>query len=135
MERSQARVHRLILMDGHEQQYLQLQEAGAGSSARKLTMVIGQTAAVEISNCLKGQQPVRPMSADLTHAILERLDGKVQEVLIHEVQEGTYYAELRLLRGEEVFGIDCRPSDAISLSLRSSAPIYVTEKVWRQATG
>ena len=39
----------------------------------------------------------------------------------------------RVEQGEEVFGIDCRPSDGIALSLRGAADIYVTEKVWDQA--
>ena len=133
MERTLARVSRLILVDGHEQQYLQLRETNVGPSPRELTMVIGRSAAQEITMCLKGKPAPRPMTHELTHTLIQRLSGSIQETLIHDLDQGTYYAELRVEQNGEVFGIDCRPSDAIALSLRGSAPIYVTEKVWSQA--
>lgn len=133
MERTLARVTRLILVDGHEQQYLQLSETGVGPTSRQLTMVIGRSAAQEITMCLKGDPAPRPMTHELTHTLIERLSGHIQETLIHDLDQGTYFAELRVEHEGEVFGIDCRPSDAIALSLRGSAPIYVTEKVWSRA--
>jgi|FLOH01.1.fsa_nt_gi uncharacterized protein len=133
MERTLARVTRLILVDGHEQQYLQLSEAGVAATPRNLTMVIGRGAAQEITMCLKGQPAPRPMTHELTHTLIKRLSGNIQETVIHELDQGTYFAELRVEHDGEVFGIDCRPSDAIALSLRGSAPIYVTEKVWSRA--
>lgn len=134
MERTEARITRLILVDGHEQQYMQLSETGAGPNKRSLTMVIGRTAAVEITQCLKHAKPQRPMTHQLTHTLIEKLSGKVKETVIHELDQGTYFAELRIEHEGEIFGIDCRPSDAIALSLRGSAPIYITEKVWNQAS-
>lgn len=133
MERTLARVTRLVLVDGHEQQYLQLSEVEAGLAKRSLTMVIGRTAAVEITSCLKGEVSPRPMTHQLAHSLVEKLQGRIQETVIHELDQGTYFAELRVEHQGEIFGIDCRPSDAIALSLRGSAPIYVTEKVWSQA--
>ncbi len=133
MERTLARVSRLILVDGHEQQYLQLTESGVSSPPRSLTMVIGRTAAVEITQCLKGESSPRPMTHQLACTLVEKLSGRIQETVIHELDQGTYFAELRVEQNGEVFGVDCRPSDAIALSLRSSAPIYITEKVWSQA--
>lgn len=132
MERTEARVSRLILVDGHEQQYLELSEASDALSKRSLTMVIGRSAAVEITQCLKDEPSVRPMTHELAHALVEKLSGTVKETVIHELDQGTYFAELRIERDGDVFGIDCRPSDAIALSLRGSAPIYITEKVWNQ---
>ncbi|MFK5956033.1 MAG: bifunctional nuclease family protein [Planctomycetota bacterium] len=134
MERTEARVTRLILVDGHEQQYMQLSEEGVGPNKRSLTMVIGRNAAVEITQCLKREYPSRPMTHQLTHSLIEKLAGRIKETVIHELEQGTYFAELRVERNGEVFGIDCRPSDAIALSLRGSAPIYITEKVWNQAS-
>jgi len=133
MERTEARVKRLILVDGHEQQYLQLRER-EGLQPRELTMVIGRAAAQEITKVLQGSEDPRPMTHQLAFGILTALEGKVQETVIHDLDRGTYFAELRISRGpgEETIGIDCRPSDAIALSLRGSAPIYVTEKVWTE---
>ncbi|MGB0684984.1 MAG: bifunctional nuclease family protein [Planctomycetota bacterium] len=133
MERTEARVNRLILVDGHEQQYLQLRERD-GLEPRELTMVIGRAAAQEITNVLQGEGTPRPQTHELAFGILTGLSGHIEETVIHELDQGTYYAELRISRGpsEETLGIDCRPSDAIALSLRGSAPIFVTEKVWTE---
>jgi len=133
MQRTPARVSRVVLVDGQEQQYLQLQEERDGGEPRRLTMVIGRSAAIEISKCLKREQDPRPMTHELAFGIVQRLQGRIREMVIHELEQGTYYAELRVERGDEVFGLDCRPSDGIALSLRGSAPIFVTEKVWDQA--
>ena len=134
MERTEARISRLILVDGHEQQYMQLSEANAGPQKRSLTMVIGRQAAVEITKCLKDEMTQRPMTHQLAHSLVEKLSGRVKETVIHALDQGTYFAELRIEHNGDVFGIDCRPSDAIALSLRGSAPIYITEKVWNQAS-
>jgi hypothetical protein len=134
VERTEARISRLILVDGHEQQYMQLSETHGGPNQRSLTMVIGRNAAVEITQCLKGAMPQRPMTHQLAHSLIEKLSGRVKETVIHELDQGTYFAELRVEHQGDIFGIDCRPSDAIALSLRGSAPIYITEKVWNQAS-
>lgn len=133
MERTEARVKRLILVDGHEQQYLQLRERD-GLPPRELTMVIGRSAAEEITNALEGQETQRPLTHELAHSMLHALGGKVEEMLIHDLEGGTYFAELRIRQGQEssLISIDCRPSDAIALSLRGSAPIFVSEKVWTE---
>ena len=112
---------------------MQLSEVEPESAQRALTMVIGRTAAVEITQCLKGERSARPMTHELTLGLVEKLQGRIQETVIHELDQGTYFAELRVEHQGEIFGIDCRPSDAIALSLRGSAPIYITEKVWSQA--
>ncbi|MHC4380554.1 MAG: bifunctional nuclease family protein [Planctomycetota bacterium] len=132
MERTEARVSRLILVDGHETQYLELSERSDAISKRSLTMAIGRNAAVEITQCLKEESSARPMTHELAHSLVEKLAGHIKETVIHELDQGTYFAELRIERDGDVFGIDCRPSDAIALSLRGSAPIYITEKVWNQ---
>jgi len=131
MERTEARVNRLILVDGHEQQYLQLRERD-GIPPRELTMVIGRSAAEEITNALEGRNTQRPLTHELAHGMLHALGGRVEEILIHDLDAGTYFAELRIRQQEngELIRLDCRPSDAIALSLRGSAPIFVSEKVW-----
>lgn len=133
MQRTAARVTRVILVDGQEPQYLQLEEQRDGGEPRRLTMVIGRSAAEEISKCLKRQEDARPMTHELAFGLLKRLQGTIREMVIHELDHGTYFAELRVEHDGEVFGVDCRPSDGIALSLRGSAPIFVTEKVWDQA--
>ena len=133
MQRTLARVSRLILVDGQDQQYLQLLEEPESGEGRKLTMVIGRSAAEEIQKCLKRTEDPRPMTHELAYGLLQRLSGEIREMVIHQLDQGTYFAELRVEKDGEVFGVDCRPSDGIALSLRGAADIYVTESVWDQA--
>ena len=57
----------------------------------------------------------------------------VQRILITELKESTYLAELVLGVGDKVLIFDCRPSDAIAIALRASAPIFVAQQVLDQA--
>jgi len=50
-------------------------------------------------------------------------------VIINDVREGTYYAEIHMWQNSKELVIDSRPSDAIALALRTQTPIYITEKV------
>jgi len=69
------------------------------------------------------------MTHDLTKSILDTLDIKIISIVINNLKENTYYAKIHLsAQGSEVV-IDSRPSDAIALALRSSAPIFVSEDV------
>ncbi|MDZ4258396.1 MAG: bifunctional nuclease domain-containing protein, partial [Gemmatimonadales bacterium] len=68
---------------------------------------------------------VRPLTHDLLHTLLGALQGTVERVNITGVHDGTYLAELHLLRsdGQQVT-IDARPSDALALALRAGAPVW-----------
>ena len=61
------------------------------------------------------------------------LGVRVQRVVITELKDSTYYAELVLSYGDKAMIFDSRPSDAIAVALRASAPIYVTAQVLEQA--
>ena len=54
---------------------------------------------------------------------------RLHRVQITKVQDNTYFAELHLLRGEDLFQIDARPSDSIAIALRFSAPIFAQESL------
>jgi bifunctional DNase/RNase len=69
------------------------------------------------------------MTHDLTKSIMDTLDIKIISIVISNLKDNTYYAKIHLLsHGSEVV-VDSRPSDAIALALRSSAPIFVSEEV------
>ncbi len=71
----------------------------------------------------------RPMTHDLLRNILLHLDAQVAKVVVTELRENTFYAIIHVLLDGDEMAIDCRPSDAIALALRTDAPIYVTEQV------
>jgi hypothetical protein len=73
------------------------------------------------------------MTHDLLANVLEQLATKVLKVVVSDVRDATYYAEIHLSRNGTAYVIDSRPSDAIALALRADAPIYVEDKVAAQA--
>ena len=69
----------------------------------------------------------RPQSHDLMAQMLESLNAKVQRIVITDLRDNVYYAQLELRRGEETLIVDARPSDAIALALRVDAPIFAMQ--------
>ena len=88
-----------------------------------LHIVIGPAEARAISMAHRGQKPPRPLSYDMARALLEEAGARIEQVAIVDLQDGIYYAEIRLLdeNGHQRV-VDSRPSDAIALALRTDAP-------------
>jgi len=94
---------------------------------------IGEYEANTITMELENITPPRPMTHDLINDILVSLNSKVEKVVITDIIENTYYADLYIWKGSSVAVIDCRPSDAISLALKNRAKIYISELVYRSS--
>ena len=79
----------------------------------------------------------RPLTHDLLLTLLDELGGKVERVVIHDVQEQTFHARISIARsnGDPVSELDCRPSDAIALAVRLGMPILVSGDVLSRAEG
>jgi hypothetical protein len=71
----------------------------------------------------------RPMTHDLTRNLIHHLNGQLERVLISELKDDTFFAQLWLKQNGEPVVVDARPSDAIALALRFDCPIYVSEQV------
>jgi len=71
----------------------------------------------------------RPMSHDLIKGFIEHLNVSVRRVVIADVKNSTYYATVYLENHGVERTVDARPSDAISLALRTHAPVYITQDV------
>ncbi|WP_334110018.1 bifunctional nuclease family protein [Thermodesulfitimonas autotrophica] len=96
---------------------------------RMLPIWIGPFEAQAIALALEGASLGRPLTHDLLKTICDRTGAKVASVIISDVRDGTYYAELHLQVNNQEIVIDSRPSDAVALALRTVTPIYITEKV------
>lgn len=96
---------------------------------RRLPILIGQFEAQAIALELENIHPPRPLTHDLLKLIIENLGGSVQEVVITELRENTFFAKIVLEVSSMTNEIDSRPSDAIALAIRSNAPIFVSEAV------
>ncbi|HYK01431.1 MAG TPA: bifunctional nuclease family protein [Thermoanaerobaculia bacterium] len=80
----------------------------------------------------------RPMTHDLLRNLIAQLDARVTRIVINDLKDATFFAQIRLLikngtGGDRMLEIDARPSDAIALALRTEAPIYVAQSVLEQA--
>jgi len=100
---------------------------------RVLPIWVGPVEANAIALQIENVSPPRPMTHDLLRNVLEELGATLTRVLITNLRENTFYAYLELRRGTETILIDARPSDAITLSLRTKAPVFVDPKVLDQA--
>lgn len=76
----------------------------------------------------------RPMTHDLLRNTISELDAQVTRIVINDLRDSTFFAQIRLLMtGGRTLEIDARPSDAIALALRTEAPIFVAQSVLEQA--
>jgi len=75
----------------------------------------------------------RPMTHDLLRNMISELDARVIRVVINDLRDSTFFAQIRLITGGRTLELDARPSDAIALALRTEAPIFVAQEVLDQA--
>lgn len=95
-----------------------------------LPIWVGVHEANAIALRLEQVPPPRPMTHDLLCATIERLGARVEQVVVSDLKEGTFFAEVHLsTAGSGVRIIDSRPSDAIALALRTDSPIFVESSV------
>jgi bifunctional DNase/RNase len=96
---------------------------------RVLPIWIGPAEAQAIARELAGQRFPRPLTHDLLATIVEGLKGKITRVVISDLKENTFFANLVIERDGEVISIDARPSDSIAVALRAGADLFVNEKL------
>ena len=99
------------------------------SGQKALPIWIGVFEAEAISRGLEGVMTLRPMTHDLMKQILDTFQVTINRVIIHDLKENTFYANLYLNVGGTELVVDSRPSDAIALAVRVKAPIFVAESV------
>jgi uncharacterized protein len=128
----QMELRRIIINEVHDQQVIVLREV---DGERSFPIVIGFFEASSIERRIKGMPTPRPLTHDLLAAVIDRMDGELQDIFISELRDHTYYAKLRIKKEGELLDVDCRPSDAIALAVTVKAPIYVSEEVISEVCG
>jgi bifunctional DNase/RNase len=118
-------VLRAVRVDVGSSTPLLLLEEVAGE--RVLPIFIGAPEAAAIAYALQGVESPRPMSHDLLGHVIGALGAELFSVEITELIDNTFFANLRLLRGNEEVVVSSRPSDAVALALRVGAPILVSD--------
>ncbi|MCX6173352.1 MAG: bifunctional nuclease family protein [Ignavibacteriales bacterium] len=100
---------------------------------RRLPIIIGQYEAQSIALEMEGIKPPRPLTHDLLKSVIDNLGATINEIIINELRENTFYAKIKLEIATMTNEIDSRPSDAIALAVRTGAPLYVAEEVMKIA--
>jgi hypothetical protein len=101
---------------------------------RFLPIWIGAFEATAIAFALQGVETARPMTHDLFKNVLEDFKVSIERVLINDLIDGTFYAEITMQRNDSTLLVSARPSDAIALAVRMDVPIYAEEKVLDEAS-
>lgn len=111
-----------------------IEELVSEGKSRVVPICVGPPEAMALGMVLEHARFERPMTHDLMLDALTNLDARIDHVLINDVSDGTFFARLCLSQHGRLIDIDSRPSDAIALALRQSAPIYIEENVLEHAS-
>ena len=101
---------------------------------RKLPIVIGGFEAQAIAIALEKKiKTSRPLTHELFKSFADKFEIKLNHVIIHKLLDGVFFSNIVCEKKNKIIKIDSRTSDAIALSLRFSAPIFVNKKVLDEA--
>jgi uncharacterized protein len=114
----------------HNQPIVLLKER---SGERFLPIWIGAVEATSIAFALQGVVTARPMTHDLMRDLLQNLHVSVDRIVVTELKEGTFYAEIQMTQDGQSIAVSSRPSDAIALAVRTTVPIYAAPDVLAEA--
>lgn len=98
---------------------------------REFPIVIGINEAWAIQRRSKGLQFPRPMTHDLIAGIMEGLDVDLEQVVISDLRDSTFFAKLIIRQDGRLLEIDSRPSDALAISAGTDVPLFVSESVFQ----
>ncbi len=125
----QMELSRIFIRELEDLQIIELREV---DGERSFPIVVGIHEAFAIERRVKGVPVPRPQTHELMDSIMHTLGGTLERIVIHELEEGTFYARLCIRQGEREVQIDSRPSDAIALGAASNVPIMVSQQVLDQ---
>lgn len=103
---------------------------GAG---RILPIFIGGPEATAIAFALEEVETPRPMTHDLMKDLLEEVGARVERIVVTELRDATFFAEIVLNMAGSIHTVSARPSDAVALAVRYGAPVFAEEVVLDEA--
>lgn len=134
----QMELARIMISEINDQQVVFLREVDPppGERPRSFPILIGLFEATSIDRRVHKHVPPRPLTHDLVKNVIEQMGGEVQDIVINNLVDHTYFAEIRIRKDGELLTIDSRPSDALALSVHYEPhlPIYVADEVLEEAT-
>lgn len=101
----------------------------AAGEGRVLPIFIGGPEATAIAFALEEVETPRPMTHDLMKDLLDELGARIERVVVTELRDSTFFAEIVVTMAGAVHSVSARPSDAVALAVRYSAPVFAEEGV------
>ncbi|MEX0741670.1 MAG: bifunctional nuclease family protein [Phycisphaeraceae bacterium] len=126
----QMELSRILITETQDYQLIELREI---DGERKFPIVIGLYEAAAIERRLKNIPLKRPQTHELLANMIEELGGELQRIVINDLREHTFFAQLVINIDERTVEVDCRPSDAIAIGIATDVPIFVEEHVLENA--
>ena len=120
---------RIVISEGHDGQIIYLREK---DGKRAFPIVIGIYEAYAIHRKVSGESTPRPLTHDLLTSVIGEMGGKLERIVVTDLKNETFFAELHIRQGDRVVQIDARPSDSIALAVQLDADIYVEDAVLDQ---
>jgi uncharacterized protein len=125
----EVKVQRLVVDPQSQQPVVSLSDL---KGDRVLLIWIDLFEARAIYSELEGVKHFRPLTHDLLEKVIEKVDGKIQRVIITHIKENTYFATIVLKKGNTLVEVDARPSDSIVMALKFKAPIFVAKNLFEK---
>jgi bifunctional DNase/RNase len=124
-------VHQLIIDPRSQQPVVILADS---LEERGLYIWISHFEANAIHSEMNGIDHFRPLTHDLLERVIKKANLRIQRIIVTHIQKGVYYATLMIEEGGKVIEIDARPSDSIVMALKFNAPIFVSKKLFEEAS-
>ena len=105
---------RVLILDSSPEQFVTLAEK---RGSRSFAIKIGSAEAVAIERRLRGEAPQRPQTHELLDATIGALGGTLERIVIHSLENGTFFANLVIRQDGREVEVDARPSDALALAV------------------
>ena len=116
-----------VVSDGLSDAFVVLLREKDGT--RVLPIWIRRLEAESIAAAVQHTTPKRPLTHDLCKSLIGAMGGTLRAVHVTVLQKDTYYAELLIAQADGLLHVDCRPSDAMAIAVRMSAPIFVANSL------
>lgn len=122
---------RIVVVDG-ENEKMSMVVLREVDGDRAFPILIGLHEGYAIDRRTKHVLVQRPMTHDLLEHTIKKLDYKLDQIVIHELRDSTFYAKLVLSNNGDVVEVDSRPSDALAVGAGTETPIFVDESILRE---
>ena len=117
---------RILIRETADEQIIVLSER---NGERSFPIAIGLHEAIAIQRRLNGFRTPRPLTHDLIHNVITEMGGRLERIIVNDLRDQTFYAQLIIATANGTVKVDARPSDAIALGISHETPIFVADHV------